>query len=203
MTMQGVITDVERREIQKRDGTGSMILFDVVLGDGSKWTAFEEPLARQAWDARGKTVSMEVSVTQKGNYTNKNLRAILGAGVATPTNGGFPTQTTSFGATESQFPTQTETFSPSPEGTNLSAKDASIYRQVATKVSAIISKSELDFWANVDTLVRFYETGDKPNLLDGLINSGQVQVGTGQVQTEATAPFHGEPPPRGDDDIPF
>jgi hypothetical protein len=66
-----------------------------------------------------------------------------------------------------------------------------ILRQTATKVAATLAQKEgggpIDFWQNVMTLIQFYRTGALP-----IVPTPQL----GDVNRE-------QPPPHGDDDIPF
>lgn len=168
--MEATVQDVEMRKVTKRDGSGDMTLYDVVIADGSKWTAFEKELAERAYALKGTPALLEVSVEVKGQYTNRNLRQIqakptsgftpaLGAMEAQLGNGGGTTTAPPSFFTEEAKPV----FSPSPPLVEEpSYKDRNIWRQTASKVSARISKTESEFWGNLDLLVRYYETGEKP-----------------------------------------
>jgi hypothetical protein len=72
-------------------------------------------------------------------------------------------------------------------------KEQSIQRQTATKVAAMLVRPDgnpIDFWQNVVTLVRYYQTGDLPIVPTPALGSFDPNPGDA-------------PPPHGDDDIPF
>lgn len=99
-------------------------------------------------------------------------------------------------------------------------KNESIHRQVAAKVSAQISNTPQDFWANVYDLFLYFQSGHRPQLTGGVqpqVVAAQVveeprqnaaaykpfDSGTNQFVPAAAYAAPDAPPPHGDDDIPF
>jgi len=79
LDIQGTVLNVAGRQTK----TGKTI-FEVSFSDGKVYTTFDNLLATQAQQFQGQPVQANVEVSQNGQYTNYNLKAIRAAA------GGFP-----------------------------------------------------------------------------------------------------------------
>ena len=163
-----VVKDVSRKQITPKNGGNPFTLFEIDAGDNT-WTTKRQELALTAHSLKGRTAVISGKVEQKGNYTNYYLDSIAETD-APPTSDIFDTPTATI---------------PESNGNN-DAREENIHRQVATKVAAQLADNPADFWQNVDTLMRFYQTGVHPQ-----------QEGTNGVAATQEEGF------TGDDNIPF
>lgn len=161
LMMEQVVQDVEVRKItvQGQERT----IYDVIDSTGTKWTAWEQPLAERAFAMKGQPAVWKVDVVQKNNFTNRTLKDIQSA------NGSGAPQTTTTPTFPSQ-PALPASFQPSTASTafappapdTITFKDRLIFRQTACKVAAQISTSQDEFRSNVAELVEFFTTGEWP-----------------------------------------
>lgn len=161
------VLDVASRQATRKADGAKFTLYDVRLSDGETYTTSRRDVAEQAHALTGQSVVATIKIEQNGVYTNRYLNAVQGTGFGAPAPGQFP-------------PAAAPAASAIPVNTGSSDNDEKIYRQVAAKVSANLSTTESEFWGNVDALVHYFKTGEKP------IASGS---------------FASTPPPT--DDIPF
>jgi hypothetical protein len=150
------------RTFTKRDGN-QMTLFEVTI-NGRKWVA-RKPVFDVAEGLVSQMADVTTRVEQNGNYTNYYLDEIKPVAAAKASSD----------------------YAEDPE------RSERIARQTATKVAAIISTHDPQaFWANVDDLVHYYMTGDKPIDLASMEGYAEPSNG-GAAQTQAPD----------DDSIPF
>lgn len=187
MVAENTVKTVEPKLVKK--GTPEQrTIYDVVDVSDVKWTVWERELAEKAFGLKGVTSLWKVDISQNGSYTNRTLKEIQ----AKAANGFEP----ALNAMEASLGTLGTGMGGSLDGGSLDGfkaavvdepdfKDRTIWRQTATKVAAHLQAgTELEFWTNVDMLVKFYETGEKPGSVDPF----------GQAAQTAKNP---------DDDIPF
>lgn len=203
MTMEAIVKDVEARSISN----GTKTIYDVVIQDDSKWTAWEKELAEQAWNLRGTLALLQVDVKQNGNFTNRTLKSIaakVDAGFAPALSAMEQSIGRSF--TEpyvDSSPGPQIQFSEAPQEGSGTPKDTSIWRQVAAKVSAqLMPQDKAEFWDNVATLYRYFETGIIPGQLLQELSAGTMEQAqaTDPMSSVSFAEATGTAP---DDDIPF
>ena len=169
MTTQiAVIEDVTKRTANS--ARGPFEIFEVqLMGNAHR-------ARKDVWDIamtlRGQSVFADVRSEQRGEWTNYFVDSIVPATQSTPvqpaqTAAPMP-ETTSFGpqaTTTAGTGSMNVQFTPQPTGYVVSDKDRIIWRQTATKVAADLrdpGDSDVTFWANVDMLIHFYETGLYP-----------------------------------------
>lgn len=158
MQTQVVIEGAAPRTVNKKDGSGQIILYEVQL-QGRKYIT-RKPVFDTASLMIGQVVLADTRIEQNGTYTNYYLDSVLRQDGA-PQIQSAPQQTQTY----VQPQTTSNAFTPPellpPE--RPTPRDHQIWRQVATKVAAHTSQSKAEFWENVDHLIHFYETGEKPN----------------------------------------
>jgi hypothetical protein len=155
--IQATVVSVESREARRKADNVAFTLYDVKLSDGEKYTTSRRETAEQAHSLTGKPALVTIKVEQNGQYTNRYINSIVGA------MGSFMQPEPTFAPPPNGF--ATNGFAPAtttiPDTT--ADRETSIYRQVATKVAATISQTPHEFWRNVDELIFFYQTGNKPS----------------------------------------
>lgn len=201
--MEAVVKTVEPRII--KEGTSEQrTIYDVIDLQDNKWTAWEKPVAEKAWGLKGVPALWLVEIKQKDSYTNRTLKGIE----AKQSDGYGPALNTMESQLGSVDP---RTFAPLPGvSTGFPSetkaalvqeptfKDRTIWRQAATKVAAALGAgSPLEFWSNVDDLIRFYETGEKPQSVQFIL--GSQERGADPADPVGAAMFGSQ----SDDDIPF
>lgn len=163
MTMEAIVKDVEARKIKNNTET----IYDIVIQDGTKWTAWTRELAERAYGLKDTLALLEVEVKQNGNFTNRTLKSI-----AAKVDAGFAPALSAM--EQSIGRTFTEAYidsSPGPQFTEApregsgTEKDISIWRQVAGKVAGQISTDRTEFWENVEQLYNYFSTGIIPGRL--------------------------------------
>ena len=169
MTTQiAVIEDVTKRTANS--ARGPFEIFEVQLM-GNPHRA-----RKDVWDIamtlRGQSVFADTRTEQRGEWTNYFVDSIVPATQSVPVP--MPVeQTTGYPLVGTAQPITAPTsggtmnvhVTPQPTGYVVSDKDRIIWRQTATKVAADLrdpSDSDVTFWANVDMLIHFYETGLYP-----------------------------------------
>jgi len=215
-----VLTNAQPRIVNKRDGSGSFTLYELFDHEGTAWVV-KQDVFNQAQGWLGMTVDMVVRVEQNGQWTNRfadivtpnlggqvpatnavmqAMQAAQQAGRVQPT---MPQQPGQIGwqpqAGGAMVPNTIGSLS-QPQIQDVSVfptrKDASINRQTAAKVSAQISTSASEFWANVLDLARYFDTGQTPSQPGPTIHPDQAFAAAGTGYDNA-------PPSHGDADIPF
>ena len=160
MTTQiAVIEDVTKRTANS--ARGPFEIFEVQLM-GNPHRA-----RKDVWDIamtlRGQSVFADVRSEQRGEWTNYFVDSIVPATQSVPVN---PVRRQDHLPESTAGTTVVPNMQmPQPTGYVVSEKDRIIWRQTATKVAADLyqsGESEQDFWANVDMLIRFYESGQYP-----------------------------------------
>lgn len=174
--IEGVVTGVEMRDVRRKSDNQQFTMYEVSTQQGMKATTTKRDLAEQAFDLKGQKALLMVKEVPKGEYTNYYLQAVY------PSPGLKSLQEASsqaLGSSEN-FKAPSTMFEPPlpspappaatrdiPEAGSTEAgsteKDLTIWRQTAAKVSAQISNTADEFWANLDQLVRYFDTGSKPN----------------------------------------
>lgn len=168
--IDGVIASVDGRHVTRKSDNQQFMLYEVTTENGMKATTSKRELAEQAFDLKGKPAVLVVKDIQKGEYTNHYLQSVY------PNPGLKSLQEASqqaLGASENfKVPTTMyEPALPSPALPQASRdipieeptqKNTFIWRQTAAKVSAQISDTSDEFWSNLDSLVTYFETGNKP-----------------------------------------
>lgn len=149
MQITAQIQSAVPRVITKRDGQ-QITLYEVFV-NGQAFVA-KKPVFDQASMMVGQIVQLNTRTeTNERGYTNNYLDSLVQ---------GQQTQQAPQAQQQPQYhpaPTQ-----PTEQPTT---RDRQIWRQTATKVAAHLSSGEPEhaFWRNVDVLVHFYETGQKPS----------------------------------------
>lgn len=159
-----MLSAVQTRQVGQNNNT----LWEAVTPDGTKWVTFKAGLGNKASALAGQIVDIEGTIEQKedSNFVNYYLNKIQAS------NGGVAEAAAkaagaAAGATEVTY----EQFAQGQRDQNAATekaqkqKELSIHRQVATKVSAVLvsaNDTPGDFWANVEDLVAFYQTGMVP-----------------------------------------
>lgn len=189
-TLHGVINGVTRKDLTRNSDGKPFTVWDVETTVG-RISAGRPDLAQKAMDLQGESAYFDVSVKENGAYTNYYLNAIKEdhqtSGGADYSGGRWPEQN---GQTHSlpshahtvphSHPHYSQTFrnpggvahesplvypdapDPNPRSSAWTQKDYAIWRQTATKVAALTSKTPQEFWANVDDMMLFYEHGKVP-----------------------------------------
>jgi len=192
----GVLTNASDRQVNRRDGQGSFTLHEVWV-DGRGPFVARRDVYMLALGLVNQRVIAQVRSEQKGDFTNHYLDHVTADwnGANQPQQPNYqqamPQQTYN---PPSPQPQQQYTPPPSQDEARIAQerKDLSIYRQTATKVAATLATvgqtnpNSLDFWNNVNDLIRFYQTGQMPVLVGG-----------------TTPPAMNDTYVHGDDDIPF
>lgn len=229
----GTITQAQPRMIERRDGTGSFPLYEVWI-DGQGPFVARKDVFNQAQGLLGQRAEAVTRSEQKGEWLNHYLDFVG------PADGSFmPQQNPAQQAQYAQTQTQQQ---PGPASQPTTAAQVmqqpnpveertrlSIERQKATDIAATIANltgnvSPLIYWENVQTLVRFYATGEAPTTFAELPAAEPRQnaeayrpyqredfPGGSSVQQQTQNQFvppgaYSEPegpPPHTDDDIPF
>lgn len=211
-TVQGV----QQRVVNKRTG-GTTTVYDVIDGNGVKWSTFKQPVANEANRLIGHRVEMQIRIEQNGQYENKFIDDIRAFGMnggsaqAEQPRGGYSPAERAMSASGVQpdpQPMAVDTPIPmAPQGEDDKTKQIRIMRQAAAKVSAVISTTPIDFWRNLDPLFNYFQTGLMPQdfLADAVTSYAQPEptqqseffpAGTADPGRE----YSGSPT---DDDIPF
>jgi hypothetical protein len=189
MQAENVVKNVESRIIKEGKPEQRMI-YDVVDPEGTKWTVWEKSLAEKAWNLKDQTSVWSVEVQQNGSYTNRTLHNIepkVANGMTQAIGGGtFPTSSSVGNATITTTitPPATGSFAPQPA----TSKDEAIHRQTAAKVAAALSATPAEFWANVQDLARYFDTGIVPGG-DNSAGFTSTPLPTEEPQTDDDIPF--------------
>lgn len=174
------VQSVVQRVVNKKAG-GTTTVYDIIDGNGVKWSTFKQPVANEANRLVGQRVEMMVRIEQNGQYENKlidDIRAFGfngGSAQAEQPRGGYaPAQAAmqAQGIPEAQSApaTQAPTI---PTANWLDEKQWAIMRQAAAKVSAQISQDPASFWRNLDPLITYFATGFMPPEFDSVGNPPQ------------------------------
>lgn len=137
------IKEVTKRNIEPKSGAAPFTLFEIEDSEGTKWTTKKQGLALEAHSLVGKLVSINGTIKENGNFKNYYLEGLTEAQ-------GVPD---TFTQTNGNSNTFRDTSGDNQE---------SIYRQVATKVAAVLSDDSPSFWENVNLLMTYYRTGEQP-----------------------------------------
>lgn len=193
MKMEAVVKGVEPRTV--KEGTpDERTIYDVIDGDGVKWTAWEKPLAVLAWGLKDKRSVWTVEQKPSGKYTNRtliNIEERMGQAMGEALGNDFP---------ESAKKTEPTFDQP---GTTLTPKDSDIHRQTAAKCVAWMAASQGmtpgEFWSNVSDLARYFDTGQFPGA-KGTLEDDLAAISAMPPEVQAAMdPFQPAP----DDDLPF
>ena len=158
MNYSTTVTGVSSRTVTRKKDGKTITIFEIVDSHDRKWTTSRRDLANEAYGLVNKAAEIEGRMEQNGSYENFYLDDIREA-VASA-------QRPQEGIPESrQSAPEQQNITGDGEGT---AKDWSIWRQCATKVSAQISQTPAEFWANVPQLVTYYATGLMPEIREEL-----------------------------------
>lgn len=157
--LESVIREVQMTSVTTRQVGQDNKTMWAIGTDGPEVTTFLAGLGNKAKALyeQGTIVDLKVSVVQNGKYTNYYLEDIQAS--ANQAGAQAPVQQ----AIEQAKQAQEVTFEQFAGQANV--ERTSIHRQVATKVAASLmseNDGQADFWANVDALAKFYETGVVP-----------------------------------------
>jgi hypothetical protein len=176
----GVVTNTAPKVVERRDGSGSFTLYEVWI-DGQGPFVARKDVYTLAQGLIGVQVEAVTRTEQKGNFLNHYLdfiQAAQGQGYAAAQTAVYQAQA----AQQQPVMPQPQTIMPQPMTPQamtaeavMSAADEhrelSIHRQTAAKVAAAVyaanaasgvPSSALDFWSNIEALVRFFQSGVKP-----------------------------------------
>lgn len=181
------ITAVQPREVTSKKDGKTYTFWDVYDANGDKWDARSDT-ANIARQFIGQPVTIVTRTEQNGTFINKKLDSVeLNMGQQIQQQFAGTPQVPDYAQAAMQAQPQVST--PQPQYTPpADDRTESIYRQVACKVAAHTSTSQVEFWKNVDELIHFFRTGIAPI---GAVP--YVQAGGG----------FDSPPAYTDSDIPF
>ena len=155
-----VVEDIRTRTANS--ARGPFEIYEIQLQ--GQWHRAKKDLFDSAQMLRGQTVFAETRNEQRGEWTNYFLDSLVPSSPATqqpyPAQAGYPQQT----------PVTPQGPPVAPAAPVPSEKDRTIWRQTAAKVAAQMldpGDSQQDFWANVDMLVWFFESGERPGQGEG------------------------------------
>jgi hypothetical protein len=215
LQITSVLTNAQPRTVNRRDGSGSFLLYELFDHEGTPWVA-KKDVYDGALYLIGQPVDMIVRVEQNGQWTNRFVDIVspAQAGAQVPQSNAatlalqqaqaaaqqaqriqpqpvWPQQTQQPQITQAQMP-QLQPISTFP-----TEKDRSIHRQTAAKVAATISNSPSELWANCLDLARYFDSGQTP--ASHSANPPQVQA----QYAEAGEGYYNTPPPHDDSTVPF
>lgn len=161
-----VVEDIRTR--QANSARGPFEIYEIqLLGE---WHRAKKPLWDSAQMLRGQTVFAETRSEQRGEWKNYYVDTLTPSSPATqqpyPATAGYP----QYPPQQQIHPPQAPPAPPAPPAPEPTQKDRTIWRQTAAKVAAQMldpGDSQLDFWANVDMLVWFFESGERPGQGEG------------------------------------
>lgn len=181
MIQKTTVKGVSSRTANRKSDGRPFTIFEIEDAAGTKWQTFRKDLAEEANRLIGQPVEIQGSSTQNANgFTNNNLEDITAGSFGTAQ--GIPEGNGNYGATP---PIQDSSSQSVPD----KQKQLFIMRQTAAKVAATISPTATEFWANCDSLVGYFISGEKPNVIGSTI--------TAAIPEQEPQPFVAE------DDIPF
>jgi hypothetical protein len=167
--IEATALSIRDKEVQRKSDNRTFTIYTIKTDHGEMTTSKRE-LAEHAFQYLNVPARYLVNVQQNGNFTNTYLQDIAPIpGTATPAR-------PALGAQQEAPPPQA---SPPPDivrgetteapvsltvnaEVQWSAKDMAIYRQVAAKVSAVISRTPEEFFANCDIILAYIVDGSKP-----------------------------------------
>lgn len=185
MQMDAVVQAVEPRKVTAQGVERTV--YDIVDGSGTKWTAWERPLAEEAFALRGVPAVWEVEQkpnTRRPEFPYRNIKGIVAKSSSSMDQ-----------ALSSGFPeiVKSEPGGFDQPGGTLTPKDEQIHRQTAVKAVAVLAgaggMTPDEFWSNVRTIAHYFDTGEAPGSFTESV-----------AKEQGTATFTG---PQPDDDIPF
>lgn len=175
-TIVAEIVSVSSRTVNRKDGSGSFLMYDVQVREGGNQTpvystTFKEP-AEDAYALVGQMARLSVKVEQNGQWTNRYLQKVLGhvaPGAELP-DALVPENTSSIPSADPVVPPSQVQQPVIPDrSAELADKEdlrqERIARSTALKVAAVLAApgdSEVDFWNNVDVALAFIERAVKP-----------------------------------------
>lgn len=225
MQITTVLSNAQPRIVNKRDGSGSFTLYELFDHEGTAWVVKQDVFNQaQGWlgmtvdmvvrvEQNGQWTNRFADIVTPNlggqvpatNAVMQAMQAAQQAGRVPPTMPQQPAQqgwqAQAGGAMVLSPPLQPNTIGGmgQPQLQDVSVfptkKDASIARQTAAKVSAELSTSPAEFWANCVDLARYFDTGQTPQQRPTIPAEQQfAAAGTG---------YDNSPPPHDDDSIPF
>lgn len=153
--METLITALVQNVDTKLVKNGTMTIWEVATPEG-KFSTTKPEYGNAARELIGKVADMKVSIQQNGQYTNRYLNAIRLSRQSVDT----PVGQAALRAQEAQQVTYEQYRS--GEAEKDSQRTESIHRQCAAKVAAAMSTDAVEFWANVDAVFTFFQTGNYP-----------------------------------------
>jgi len=191
--------------IERRDGSGSFPLYEVWI-DGQGPFVARKDVFNIAQMMENTQVDAITRDEERNGYLNHYLDFVSSAGQTTMQQPNPAVQ-----AQQAQPQTAQEALSEPTAAEE--RKNLSIHRQTATKVAAQISKTQQEFWFNVEELLRFYQSGVKPFQNRPVTpdpiprENHQNAAAYRQYRDEPDNQYTGDPgsqlPPPEDSDIPF
>lgn len=186
--IEGEILGVEPKQVTRRADSRQFTFFEVRMDDSTVYSTMNVEIANEAatYAATGKKVRLGVKIEDDGRFIKRYLNQVIGevfANAPAPTNGnaaavpvptGFippkaqPSSVISNtdGLKETGVPNVLEVMDPAERAKQIEEeRQLRIMRQAACKVASMLQapgESQLDFFTNVDVLLRFFQTGIKP-----------------------------------------
>lgn len=228
MIFDAVFTEITAKNVNRKSDGKEITIYEAIDHNGLKWTTSRQDLAGDINRSIGQQIQIQGREEVNGIYTNRYLEGVFPAGTiptgVTP-SAEFPippviAAQVSPGLLGPMPPISGPSFAPpsppptpAPMPTQVppglpSETDWTIWRQVAAKVSATLSSTPTEFWANVDDLVHYFAFGVKPQPepIGGTYTPAPANaVSLPQPPSRQFIP-EGVPQPAGqfvDDDIPF
>lgn len=165
--VEAVASTVTHKELTAKSSGRKFTLYTVETDMGEFTTAKRE-IAELSNRLIGQNARFLVKTEQRGEFTNYYLEAVELNNNAQPS--AFPQQMPQQVA--SPVPS---TLSPQPVTTQApvgvaagpDSRDVFIFRQTAGKVAGRISRTPEEFWSNLDDLVHYFSTGERPSDTSG------------------------------------
>lgn len=159
-----VFTTVVRGTDRRMVKDGTLAIYDVFTEDGTQWSTFKADLYNLARQLDGQLADWKGAIEQRDNFTNRTLLNIR----AHPTDGttATPPSQGRQAAEQAQQAQQAkqidyDQFKAAQSEQEL-RKQESIHRQTAGKVAAAVSRDAQEFWANIQDIKVYFDSGVVP-----------------------------------------
>lgn len=159
-TITTTITGVQPRKVTRKKDNKEVTFYDVHTSDSGTWTTSLKKVAQEAFELKGQIVQINTKTDTQGMYENNWLQGVM------PADGDFiDFDTPATPEARQHIPQQQQQQRaqlPEPPPEKDYQAHPVLLRRDAAKVSAQISDTANEFWANLDDLVSYFESGGKP-----------------------------------------
>lgn len=206
MIYDTVITGVTSKVVNRKSDNRPITIYEITDANNTKWTTSRRELANEANRLINTNVTVQGRQEQKGNFMNYYLEDLRSKNGAAPVM--QPQPTPSPPPPPSPGPPPVQQQAPLPQHWTPNEKDFNIMRQTAAKVSANLSTTPAEFWSNVDDLVVYFTTAEKPERFNRFVPPAITQPLEGTGNQFIPPSYEDDPGPLDqpgytDDDIPF